>query len=190
MQSIKTIFWNGLKAFVPIVLTIAIIMWIFSIIESLFGHFVPERVYFPGAGIILGVFIIFIIGVLVNAVIISQIYSVFERIIKRIPGVGAVYNAIQDLMRFFDKSQGSAQQTVMINTPMGKMIGFITCDSLTHTSPSLGGAQEVLVYIPLSYMLGGFTTIVSRSEITVLDWSVNVAMSFVMTAGMTGQKNT
>lgn len=190
---IKKIFWNGIKAFVPIALTISIVIWLFTTIESFFGHFlrriIPSEYYFDGLGIIVGMAFIFIIGILVNAWVVNKLYVFAERLVKRIPFVKTIYNAIQDLLNFFDKDKQTAQQAVMVDTAMGKVIGFITRDALSTLTPSLGNDDEVLVYIPLSYMVGGITIIASRKTLIPLAWSVDKAMSFILTAGMTGQKD-
>lgn len=187
---LKKIFWDGLKTFVPIVVTISIVVWIFSGIESFFGHFlrhiIPPKYYFDGLGIIVGIVIIFILGFLVKSWMVRQIYGMGERLVQRIPFIKSIYNAVQDLLGFFDKSQ-QAQQAVMVQTQLGNIIGFITRESLSQMTPALGKDDEVLVYIPLSYMVGGITMVIPRHLITPLNWSVNEAMSFILTAGMGGQ---
>ncbi|MBS0290397.1 MAG: DUF502 domain-containing protein [Proteobacteria bacterium] len=189
---IKRIFWNGIKVFVPIALTITIVIWLFTTMESFFGKFLsrylPKEYYFEGLGIIVGVALIFVIGILVNAWVIRSIYRYADKLVKQIPFIRTIYNAIQDLLNYFDKSNETAQQAVLIQTRMGKVMGFVTGDSLDQMKPPLGAADEVLVYIPLSYMMGGITTVVPRKAVTALDWPVNEAMSFILTAGMTGQK--
>lgn len=190
---IKKTFWNGLKIFVPIAMTIAIVIWIFTTIETFFGHFlkhiIPAEYYFDGLGIIVGIAFIFAIGLLVKSWVVRQLYHMADRIVKKIPFIKTIYNAIQDLFNYFDHSHSKAQQAVLLQTTLGKVVGFITCDNLTKLNPSLGNDQEVLVYVPLSYQIGGMMLVVSRHELTPLDWSVNEAMSFIITAGMTGGKN-
>ncbi len=189
---IGKIFWNGIKVFVPIALTISIVLWLFTTIETYFGRvlkqYIPPEYYFEGMGVLLGVVLIFIIGLLVNAWILRSIYRQADIIVKKIPFIKTIYNAIQDLLNFFDKSNQSAQQAVMVKTRMGRLMGFVTQDKLTKLTPVLGDEDEVLVYIPLSYMVGGITSVVKRKDITPLDWPVNEAMSFIITAGMTGHK--
>ncbi|MBS0287211.1 MAG: DUF502 domain-containing protein [Proteobacteria bacterium] len=189
---IGRIFWNGIKAFVPIAMTISIVLWLFTSIEAFFGQYIrqhiPPEYYFEGLGIIVGVLLIFMLGLLVNAWMVRKIYQQADTIVKKIPFIKTIYNAIQDLLNFFDKSNQSAQQAVMVQTKFGKVMGFVTKDVLTTMTPALGSEDEVLVYIPLSYMVGGIATVVPRKAITPLDWSVNEAMSFILTAGMTGAK--
>ena len=127
---------------------------------------------------------IFIIGILVNAWMIKQIYKMGESWVKKIPGIKTIYNSIQDLLGFFDKSQQEGQRAVIVNTPLGNLIGFVTKESLEDLPCSLGGADHILVYMPMSYQIGGYTVCMPRAQIQPLDMSVNDAMSLVITAGM------
>jgi len=189
----KKTFWNGLKIFVPVVVTVAIVVWAFSTLETFFGHLLklvlPPQYYFKGLGILIGVAVIYLIGLLLNAWIIRKLYAMAEKVVQRIPLIKTVYNAIQDLMSYFDKGDKSAQQqAVLVDISIGKVMGFITCDTLANL-PLLASEDEVLVYIPLSYQIGGLSVMIAKNAITPLNWPANQAMSFILTAGMTGKKS-
>ena len=186
---IKKIFWNGLQAFVPVVVTLAVVIWLFRSIEMFFGkflrYFLPEQYYFDGLGILVGVLLIFVIGILVNAWIIKGIYQLAEKLVKKIPGIKIIYNAVQDLVNFFDKSkQTQAQYTVLVNTPLGQVLGFVTRDNLADLPESIRGEENCLVYVPLSYQIGGLMLSVPHKDLIPVDWEINQARSFVLTAGM------
>lgn len=189
----KKAFWDGIKAFVPIALTVGIILWLFTTLENFFGrliqYVIPHQYYFKGLGILLGLLLIYVIGLLVNAWMVKWVYDLADRLVKKIPVVKTIYNAIQDLVNFFDKNNQSQQhQAVLIDYAMGKVIGFITRDSMKATPLEEYGEDKVLVYIPLSYQIGGLAVLVSRSSLTPLKWSADQAMSFILTAGMTTQR--
>lgn len=189
----KKTFWDGVKVFVPIALTIGIILWLFSTLENFFGalilHVIPKEYYFKGLGILLGLIFIYAIGLLVNAWMVKWIYNATDRLVQKIPIVKVIYNAIQDLVNFFDKNNKSDQhQAVLMDYGMGKVIGFITRDSMKDTPLAEHAEDKVLVYVPLSYQIGGLAIIVSRSSLTPLKWSADQAMSFILTAGMTTQR--
>ncbi|MDH5470579.1 MAG: hypothetical protein OEX75_08300, partial [Gammaproteobacteria bacterium] len=46
--------------------------------------------------------------------------------------------------------------------------------------------DNVLVYLPLSYMIGGYAVLMPRSAIRPVDMSMEEAMRFTLTAGVTG----
>lgn len=189
----KNTFWNGLKAFVPIALTLGIVLWLLNTLENFFGKFIqyiiPEY-YFKGLGIILGIIFIYIVGILVNAWFIKWVYEKAERLVQRIPGIKTIYNAIQDLVNFFDKSKDNdQQQAVLIDLPIGKVVGFITRNSMSDLPLAKHAENKVLVYIPLSYQVGGLAVVVSRDTLIPLNWPADQVMSFILTAGMTSQRN-
>ncbi|MGE4350294.1 MAG: DUF502 domain-containing protein [Candidatus Berkiella sp.] len=186
---IKRIFWSGLQAFVPVVVTFAVVVWVFRSIEVFFGRFIqyiiPPQYYFDGLGIIVGVLLVFVIGILVNAWLIKTIYHFAESIVNKIPGIKVIYNAVKDFVNFFDKSkQTQAQYAVLVNTALGQAIGFVTRDNLTDLPQDLGGDANCLVYIPLSYQIGGLMVSIPKKDLIKVDWEINQAMSFVITAGM------
>lgn len=187
----KKTFFNGLKVFVPLVLTVAIVVWIFYSLETFFGrfmlYFIPNKYYFDGLGILIGILFIFLIGILVNAWLIRWIHGLVERVFKNIPGVKTIYNAIQDFMSYLDSSgKDTQQQPVLIDTMLGKTIGFITQTKENLPEP-LSEHKGVLVYIPLSYQIGGLMVLVDERYVEPMDWTVNEAMSYVLTAGMTSK---
>lgn len=189
----RQIFIKGLKAFVPVVVTVALVIWVFSSIETFFGgfvqHFIPHKYYFRGLGILVGVVFIFFLGLIVNAWIVKAVYRLTERILGKVPFVKTVYNAIQDLVNFFGKEQNSNEnQAVVFTFGNTKMLGFITRDDLKDLPNALGGEKDVLVYIPLSYQIGGFMLSVPKRDLTPIDMKVDQAMSLILSAGMIGTK--
>ena len=50
-------------------------------------------------------------------------------------------------------------------------------------------SDSVLVYLPMSYMVGGYTVLIPRSELRPLKMSMEEAMRFVLTAGITGKND-
>lgn len=186
---IKKIFWNGLQAFVPIVVTLAIVVWLFTSIEAFFGrflqYFIPDEYYFDGLGIVVGIVLVFIIGVLVNAWLINRIYVLADKIVKKIPLIKVLYNSIQELMQFFNKNKDNqGKQTVLVSTAFGQVLGFVTRQDLSSLPDVLGGQEKCLVYVPLSYQIGGLMLAVNKDDLEPIAWDVNQAMSFVLTGGM------
>jgi uncharacterized membrane protein len=45
------------------------------------------------------------------------------------------------------------------------------------------------VYLPMSYQIGGYTVFVPRSSVERIEMSVEDAMRFVLTAGMSSSKD-
>ena len=71
-----------------------------------------------------------------------------------------------------------------------KVIGFVTQAIPDQLPEGFREDDSVLVYLPLSYMIGGYAVLVPRSAIRPLDMSMEKAMRFTLTAGVTGSKTT
>tara|TARA_R110001592_G_scaffold356455_5_gene658425 strand:+ start:3474 stop:4058 length:585 start_codon:yes stop_codon:yes gene_type:complete len=189
MKKINTIFIQGLLSILPTALTIALVYWLGTTAESILGPvfqwLLPEGWYLPGMGLIGGILSIFFIGILLNVYFFRQLSSLADKLFERIPLVKLIYNSLRDVTKFASTSENNNELqkavTVKIDGDI-KMLGFVTRQSI-----SLGDDEEdlVAVYLPMSYQIGGFTIMVSKSRLTELDMKVQDAMSLVLTAGMT-----
>jgi len=152
---------------------------------------IPERVYRPGMGVVAGLVLVLVIGVLMNAWLFRTLFRWSEKLLERIPLVKTLYGAVRDLMGFFSGSEKKAmRKAVMVavgNTPL-RLIGFITREDFSGLPAGVGGGDTVAVYLPMSYQIGGFTTMVPRAAVQPIDMSIEEAMRFAVTAGMTGAK--
>lgn len=190
---LKKYFMSGLKAFIPIAVTFAIVIWVFSSIEAFFGKilqwFIPEGYYVNGLGILVGIILVFVLGILINAWILKQIYQIADGIVKKIPFIKTIYGSVQDLLEFFEKTQDTQHnQAVVVRFGKMRFLGFVTRESFDGLPEALGGEKDILVYIPMSYNIAGMMMSVPRKMVVPVDLKVNQAMSFILTAGMSGIK--
>ena len=70
-----------------------------------------------------------------------------------------------------------------------EVIGFITQTDEQKLPESFRGQDKVLVYIPMSYMIGGFTLFIDKQHVRPLKMSMDEAMRFALTAGITGKSS-
>ena len=193
MKKISQLFLQGLFAILPITLTLFILYWLGSIAESTLGKIIrwllPESLYWPGMGILIGFALIFIIGVLLNAYLFRRLADLFDQLFTRIPLVKIIYNSVRDIAKFASISKEGSddlQKVVLVTLPKNiKLVGFITTQSL----PFKQSGDNIAVYLPMSYQMGGFTVIVSESDVEAIDMSVQDAMQFILTAGITEQNS-
>ena len=64
-----------------------------------------------------------------------------------------------------------------------RLLGFVTRADFSH-APGIARADEVAVYLPMSYQVGGYTVLVPRSACTPVDMSREEALKFILTAGL------
>jgi uncharacterized membrane protein len=64
------------------------------------------------------------------------------------------------------------------------VLGFVTRADFADAPAGLARADEVAVYLPMSYQVGGYTVFVPKSACTAVDMSREDAMKFILTAGL------
>lgn len=193
METFKKALITGLKVTIPALLTFLILYWgvvtIESVFSSLIKPFIPKDFYFPGLGAIIGLGIIIAVGFTINAWLIKKAYALFERIINRIPIVNTIYTSFQDFMDMLDTKNKEYGSPVLLNYNGTKLMGLVTRRTFEDLKcKELEVDKQVAVYLPMSYQLGGYTVFVSPQSVTPLDLSVQDAMKFILTAGLTRTK--
>ncbi len=73
----------------------------------------------------------------------------------------------------FDQEKQHNQQVVLVSMLRRcTTVGFITAGKIPPAVQEAGDQEElVAVYLPMSYMVGGYTCLWPRSRLTMLDWS-------------------
>ncbi|MEJ2760645.1 MAG: DUF502 domain-containing protein [Gammaproteobacteria bacterium] len=191
--NITRTFLTGLVTILPIVVTIYLLVWLGDLAESFLGRMIrvvlPESLYVPGMGLLAGLVLILLIGILMHAWIVRRTFEWSERVLYRIPVIRTVYGATRDFIQFLMHSRDPGfHEVVMVDIGDSGMqvIGFITRPD-TSGLPE-GAARDddaVLVYLPLSYQIGGYTVLIPRSALRPIDMSMRAAMAFVLTGGVT-----
>jgi uncharacterized membrane protein len=192
-KSIGKTLITGIITVLPIVLTIYLLYWLVVSSEQVMGAALrwalPEVFYFPGLGTIAGLVVVFLVGLLMKAVLIRQLFAFSEEILYHLPIIKTVYRAIRDLFDFFSPKQENFGRVVIVNFDNKEIIGFITQEDPQRLPESLRNQDSVLVYIPMSYMIGGFTLLIPRADVRPCQMNMEEAMRFALTAGITGQSD-
>jgi uncharacterized membrane protein len=192
-KSIGTTLLTGFITLVPVVLTIYLLFWLAVSSEQVMGGalrwLLPNAFYFPGLGMIAGLVLVFFVGLLMKAIFVRQLFTLGEQILYKLPLIKTIYRVMRDLFDFFSPKKEGFGQVVIVNLHDMEMIGFITQEDMERLPETFRNPGRVLVYIPMSYMVGGFTLLIPRENIKPCKMSMDEAMRFVLTAGITG-KNT
>jgi uncharacterized membrane protein len=119
-----------------------------------------------------------------------RLFTILEDLVIQIPFIKSIYTAIRDFVFFFSGEQkGKFKQVVLVkvHSGYGQQIGFITVsdfDGITFIAD-----DQIAVFLPFSYQLGGYTVIMSRNDVVPIDMSVEDALRFIATAGIVGNVN-
>jgi uncharacterized membrane protein len=189
MRKIWNTILKGLVAVLPIGLTIYLVYWLAVTAERLFSpllrFWVPEAAYRPGLGLAAGLLLLYAVGLVVNAYVVRSVLRWGDDLIGRIPVVKTIYVAIRDFMRMFPTSGQRSDLKRVVTVPFGpgKALGFVTSENIT----GLGLAREhdtVAVYLPMSYMVGGYTIFLPRGALEPTSLSVEAGMRLALMGGV------
>lgn len=193
MKSLSKTFLTGLVTMLPVLLTGYLLYWLAVSAESWLGNLIrlvlPADWYWPGMGLVAGLGVVFAVGLLMHAYVVRRLFAMGEEMLYRVPLIKSVYRAIRDFFDFFSpQKQKEFDQVVAVSfgdTGM-EVVGFVTEARSDHLPAELRGEDNILVYLPLSYMIGGYAVVLPRSAVRPLAMSMEEAMRFALTAGVTG----
>lgn len=111
-----------------------------------------------------------------------QMFLAIEHGLKRIPLVTTIYGAAKKLIDAFQAENGRAKKVVLIEFPHARMkaVGLVTRNFVDEDT----GEELAAVYVPTApNPTGGYLEIVPVDELVPLDWTVDQAMTFVLSGG-------
>ncbi|MGJ8690084.1 MAG: DUF502 domain-containing protein [Gammaproteobacteria bacterium] len=195
MNSLTRSFLLGLSILLPVVLSIQLIIWLVSTMESwlksLWLLLLSESLYFPGLALLSFLAITTAIGILSRQSALRSILKLPGLTLERIPVVKYVYSTIKDFLDLMGGKTFSDQSVVWVKLPQveGKLLGIVTkqgSDKGSRLSDIIDD-EEVAVYLPMSYQAGGYMLVVSKSQVEKTDLTPGEALHLIMSAGL-GQK--
>lgn len=194
MKRISQYFFRGLIAFLPVAITVYVLIlfvtWIersaMALIRPVTGDF-----YLPGLGIALGAVLILGLGVLISLPIVTRLLSWVELPFTNLPVVKSIYSSLKNFADYFAPHEKDAQQVVLLKMPGNDLsiVGLVTRQSMKGLPRGIGELEDqVAVYLPMGYMIGGYTVFVPRSWTTPVEMTVEEAMRMALIAFMASGK--
>ena len=191
MKFVSQTFLKGLAVTVPIAAVAYLVYWLAgdaeAAIRGLLLSAMPEQYYVPGLGILLVLGTIFCIGLLMYPWLTRVTLEATDRGMRKIPLIGAVYAPVRDLMDMVGGGVGdSLNQVVMVQIPQSsfEMLGFLMQDDTAQLPDGFPKDDHVVVYLQMSYQIGGYCFVVPRESIRPVDMSVQQAIRWVLMGGL------
>ena len=179
MRVLLRYFLQGLLVFVPSVLTIAIVVFVFRAVDRWMG--LP----IPGAGFVATMALILVVGALASNFVTKRLFELVEGLFRRLPFVKLLYSAIRDVTDAFVGERKGFERPVLVTVDESsgvRVAGFLTCESLRGA----GLADHVGVYLPQSYNFAGQLLVVPRRLVTPIPSKGADVMAFVVSGGAAG----
>lgn len=184
-------FVRGLLTALPLGLTVYLLYvflkWSESLARRLIQPFIGES-YVPGMGLLLGILGIFLLGFLVSQRCVGKLFLLIELPFTNLPVVKSIYSSLKDFANYFSPhANQTARQTVVALRIPGQeieIVGLITRQNMDDLPAGLLQGDRVAVYLPMGYMIGGYTLFVPRAWVQPLDMTVEEAMRASLFAWM------
>lgn len=195
MNALGTLFLKGLAVVIPVTLTLAILWWLARGAEQFLGglltRVLPEGWYIPGMGVVSAVAITILIGLLSHVILFQKLFAIGDATLNRLPLVKTIYSALKDFIDYLSPDSRVAMSKVVLVKVPGQefeMLGFVTSENFSQLPLKLSLEEPIAVYLPMSYMIGGYTLFVPRSCLTPLDISFEEGMKLVLTGAVSRDK--
>lgn len=196
MQRLRGDFLTGLVVVLPIFLTIYVVYVLVGIVDSRVIPLIPRQ-YNPenvfgrnifGLGLV--IFLLFTTGVgaLTKGFFGARIIRFGEGLVDRTPIVRSIYNALKQIVEtMLSQSGTSFQQTCLVEYPRKGLwaVGFVSTATRGEIAAKAGGGDLLSVFLPTTpNPTSGFLLFVPRSDVVLLDMSIEEAAKLVISAGL------
>ena len=190
MTRLYRYFFRGLITVLPIALTIYLLYiflaWTERAALALLSPFIGSF-YIPGMGLVLGILGILLIGYLVSKERVQRIFHLVEMPFTNLPVVKSIYSSLKSFADYFSPSAKTDTQHVVVLRIPGQpleLVGLITRHGTDGLPVGFLPGERVAVYLPMGYMIGGYTVFVPVDWVQPIDMSVEEAMRASLIAWM------
>jgi len=193
MIRLQAYFLAGLVIAAPLVLTITISWWFVQWIDNLVDPFIPPfsrpdsylRFSIPGFGLVVAVVFITLLGFLARNYFGHRLVTFSESVLGRMPVVRGLYRGLKQIFETVITTRKAFQTVGLIEYPRKGTwaIVFLSGDAKGEIEHHLN--ETVAVFLPTTpNPTSGFLLYVKRSEVTILDMSLEDAAKLVISAGL------
>ena len=186
MLWLRRSFIAGFFVTVPLFISVAAFIWIFTVVDGLTTPFY-DRVLgrrIPGLGIATTAVAVILVGAFATNVIGKRLLERAEAWLLRVPVFRTIYAPVKQLLDAFSPDNESGfKRVVMIEDPRrGYVLGFLTRE---FTVDRGRGPEALLaVYVPTNHLYLGDIVLCERERVTFPDLAVEDGIRIFLTGGM------
>lgn len=126
---------------------------------------------------------LYLLGWVATRVVGRRLINSFEYLVTRVPVVQTIYGSTRKLIQALQQEPTEVQRVVLIEFPSPgmKAVGFVTRVLRDEAT----GEELVAVYVPTTpNPTSGYLEILPLDRVTATDWSMDEAMTFIISGGV------
>jgi uncharacterized membrane protein len=197
--SLQRLFLTGLLTLLPLWLTWVVVKFVFVLLSDISRPLIEPLLHNLAAsspalgwvvqpwvltalGLLATLVVILLSGVMARRVFGQRLLRWFETLIARIPLASTIYGSARKLLDILQTQPDGTQRVVLVDFPHTEMksVGFVTRVIREHGT----GRELAAVYVPTTpNPTSGYLEIVPVEKMTPTDWTVDQAMSFIISGG-------
>jgi uncharacterized membrane protein len=197
--SFQKIFLTGLLTLLPLWLTWVVVKFVFVLLSDISRPLIGPLLHDLAAGnpalhwlddpwvqtalaLLATLAVILLSGLMARRVIGQRLLRWFEVVVARIPLASTIYGSARKLLDILQTQPDGTQRVVLIDFPHNEMksVGFVTRILREQGT----GRELAAVYVPTTpNPTSGYLEVVPVEKLTPTDWTVDQAMSFIISGG-------
>jgi len=195
----QRLFLAGLLTLLPIWLTWVVVKFVFVLLSDTSRPLIGPLLHNLAAGnvalawlddpwvqtaiaLLATLGVILLSGVMARRVLGQRLLRWFEALVGRIPLASTIYGSARKLLDILQTQPDGTQRVVLIDFPHTEMksVGFVTRILREQGT----GRELAAVYVPTTpNPTSGYLEVVPVEKLTPTDWTVDQAMSFIISGG-------
>ena len=187
MSKVRNSFFSGLFLVIPIVASVWIIVFGFTLIDELLQPLIRKyiNVNIPGLGFGVIVVSIFLLGLVTNNYVGKRIVKLGDSLLRRIPFFRVLYSSAKQVTDGFadsgTMSRAAFREVILVEFPANALIpAFITNEFISDS-----GEKYYTIYIPTTPTpWTGFASIVAANKVTRVNISIDEAIKMCISGMM------
>jgi uncharacterized membrane protein len=191
----------GLLAWLPLAITIYVLLWVLGLMDGLFGAVlsftqpilpgswqigIERAAQIPGLGVITLLVLLLLTGMFVTNIFGQWALRQWDRALVKIPIVKSIYSSVKQVSDTLFSSSGQAfREAVLVQYPRhgAWTIAFVTGRPGGEVAGHLGG-DYLSIYVPTTpNPTSGFFLMLPKAEVVPLQMSVDEALKYIISMG-------
>ena len=193
---LRNSFLAGVAVVLPVVVTIWLIWFVVTLIDSNVTPLIPENLKpyaqsFPGGGVLVAVVALTFVGAVAGNFVGRWIVEAFDQGISNLPLVRSIYGGAKQVFRqVAAPERTSFKQAVLVEFPLPGTwtIGFITNEDTAEIAHDIG-QELVAVFVPHAPIpTSGYLLYLPRASLKPMNISPDEALKRVISLGIIRQE--